>query len=213
MGLYICWESVDCLVRGTFYASGRLRRRPPSGEVLPALPVDSVLTVCASRTFTPSPRSRRSGTRGRATSCPRRAGVNAVFSPSIPGPTVTRSSSPVHHASSGSAGRVARPSGTRSSAVWTTSLLHRLSVHIVNLMTDPKERLPDRSVYLHSWTLTRFGRLLAEFKQGVAKEPSSPPGHPWTSCPNNVRANPCFQTAQGRTRHLPKTHHLEMSRL
>ena len=48
--------------------------------------------------------------------------------------------------------------------------------HIVNLMTDPKEREPYNPVYLHTWTMAHFGRLLAEFKQSVAQEPLIPAG-------------------------------------
>jgi hypothetical protein len=50
--------------------------------------------------------------------------------------------------------------------------------HIVNLMTDPKEREPYNPVYLHTWTMAHFGRLLAEFKQSVAQEPLIPAGAP-----------------------------------
>ena len=50
--------------------------------------------------------------------------------------------------------------------------------HIVNLMTDPKEREPFNPVHLHSWTTAHFGRLLAEFEHSVAKEPLIPAGAP-----------------------------------
>jgi hypothetical protein len=50
--------------------------------------------------------------------------------------------------------------------------------HIVNLMTDPKEREPFNPVHLHSWPTAHFGRLLAEFKQSVAEEPLIPAGAP-----------------------------------
>jgi len=48
--------------------------------------------------------------------------------------------------------------------------------HIVNLITDPKEREPFNAVYLHSWTMAHFGRLLKEFQISVAREPLIPAG-------------------------------------
>jgi hypothetical protein len=60
MGLCICWESVDLPVRGALFRQrGGIGGDPPTGEVLPVLPVDSAITVCATRT--PSPQSRRPG--------------------------------------------------------------------------------------------------------------------------------------------------------
>lgn len=50
--------------------------------------------------------------------------------------------------------------------------------HIVNLMTDPKEREPANQVYIHSWTTVHFGRLLQEFQASVAREPLIPAGAP-----------------------------------
>jgi arylsulfatase len=50
--------------------------------------------------------------------------------------------------------------------------------HIVNLVTDPKEREPVNPVYIHSWTMAHFGRLLKEFQMSVEREPLIPAGAP-----------------------------------
>ena len=50
--------------------------------------------------------------------------------------------------------------------------------HIVNLVTDPKEREPYNPRYFHSWTIAHFGRLLKEFQMSVAREPLIPAGAP-----------------------------------
>ena len=50
--------------------------------------------------------------------------------------------------------------------------------HIINLLTDPKEREPYNHVYLHTWTFAHFGRLMKEFQESVAKEPLIPSGAP-----------------------------------
>jgi arylsulfatase A-like enzyme len=50
--------------------------------------------------------------------------------------------------------------------------------HIVNLVTDPKEREPFNPVYLHTWTLAHFGRLMKEFAMSVQREPLIPAGAP-----------------------------------
>ena len=50
--------------------------------------------------------------------------------------------------------------------------------HIVNLITDPKEREPVNPVYLHSWTMAHFGRMLKEFALSVKQEPLIPAGAP-----------------------------------
>ena len=42
---------------------------------------------------------------------------------------------------------------------------------IVNLLTDPQEREPVHPVYLHTWTMAHFGRLLREFEASVRREP------------------------------------------
>lgn len=50
--------------------------------------------------------------------------------------------------------------------------------HIVNLVTDPKEREPFNQLYLHTWTLAHFGRLMKEFAISVQREPPIPAGAP-----------------------------------
>jgi arylsulfatase len=50
--------------------------------------------------------------------------------------------------------------------------------HIVNLITDPKEREPYNPVYLHSWTMAHFARLIKEFQESVAREPLIPAAAP-----------------------------------
>lgn len=52
------------------------------------------------------------------------------------------------------------------------------SPHIINLMTDPKEREPFNPVYFHTWTMAHFGRLLKEFQLSVQREPLVPTGAP-----------------------------------
>jgi arylsulfatase A-like enzyme len=60
--------------------------------------------------------------------------------------------------------------------------------HIVNLMTDPKEREPLNPVHLHTWTMAHFGRLLTEFKHSVAQEPLIPAGAPLDFVPQQITA-------------------------
>jgi arylsulfatase len=50
--------------------------------------------------------------------------------------------------------------------------------HIVNLLTDPKEREPYNHEYLHTWTFAHFGRLIKEFQESVKREPLIPAGAP-----------------------------------
>jgi arylsulfatase len=50
--------------------------------------------------------------------------------------------------------------------------------HIVNLVTDPKEREPYNPVHLHTWTMAHFGRLISEFQASVAREALIPAGAP-----------------------------------
>jgi arylsulfatase A-like enzyme len=66
--------------------------------------------------------------------------------------------------------------------------------HIVNLVTDPKEREPYNPLYFHSWTMAHFGRLLKEFQMSVAREPLIPAGAPLDYVPN-VRASPVKKVA------------------
>lgn len=50
--------------------------------------------------------------------------------------------------------------------------------HIVNLMTDPKEREPVNQRYIHTWTMAHFARLLKDYRDSVAEEPLIPAGAP-----------------------------------
>jgi arylsulfatase len=50
--------------------------------------------------------------------------------------------------------------------------------HIVNLVTDPKEREPYNPVHLHTWTMAHFGRLIKEFQESVTREQPIPAGAP-----------------------------------
>lgn len=50
--------------------------------------------------------------------------------------------------------------------------------HIINLMTDPKEREPYNQIYYHTWTMAHFGRLLKQFQLSVQREPLIPAGAP-----------------------------------
>lgn len=50
--------------------------------------------------------------------------------------------------------------------------------HIVNVVADPKEREPFNPLYLHTWTMEHFGRLMKEFAASVQKEPLIPAGAP-----------------------------------
>jgi arylsulfatase A-like enzyme len=56
--------------------------------------------------------------------------------------------------------------------------------HIVNLVPDPKEREPFNPVYLHTWTMAHFGRLMKEFAMNVQREPLIPAGAPLDFVPN-----------------------------
>jgi arylsulfatase len=56
--------------------------------------------------------------------------------------------------------------------------------HVVNLVTDPKEREPFNPVHLHSWTQAHFGRLMKEFTDSVRREPLIPSGAPLDFVPS-----------------------------
>ena len=51
-------------------------------------------------------------------------------------------------------------------------------VHLVNLITDPKEREPVNHQYLHTWVLAHVGRILKEFQTSLTQEPPIPAGAP-----------------------------------
>lgn len=55
--------------------------------------------------------------------------------------------------------------------------------HIINLMTDPKEREPFNPVHLHTWTLAHTGRIIKQFMESVAREPLIPAGAPLNHTP------------------------------
>ncbi|MFN8526660.1 MAG: sulfatase-like hydrolase/transferase [Chloroflexota bacterium] len=55
---------------------------------------------------------------------------------------------------------------------------HLSTPHVINLMTDPKEREAHNQVFLHSWVGAHARRLLDEFKASVAREPLIPAGSP-----------------------------------
>jgi len=50
--------------------------------------------------------------------------------------------------------------------------------HIINLISDPKEREPAPPIYYHTWAMAHFSRLLKEFETSVAREPLIPAGAP-----------------------------------
>jgi arylsulfatase len=50
--------------------------------------------------------------------------------------------------------------------------------HIINLITDPKEREPVNSQYLHTWVMGPVGQLMKRFQESVAREPLIPAGAP-----------------------------------
>ena len=61
---------------------------------------------------------------------------------------------------------------------FTDPVLPFATPHIINLLTDPKEREPYNPVYLHTWTFAHFGRLMKEFQESVKREPLIPAGAP-----------------------------------
>jgi len=57
--------------------------------------------------------------------------------------------------------------------------------HIINLLTDPKEREPYNPVYLHTWTFAHFGRMLKEFQASIKHEQLIPSGAPLDYVPKS----------------------------
>jgi len=51
-------------------------------------------------------------------------------------------------------------------------------LHIINLITDPKEREPVNAQYAHSWVMGPVGQLLKQFQESVEREPLIPAGAP-----------------------------------
>ena len=52
------------------------------------------------------------------------------------------------------------------------------SPHIINLISDPKEREPVNAQYLHTWVMGPAGQLLRRFQESVKREPLIPAGAP-----------------------------------
>lgn len=50
--------------------------------------------------------------------------------------------------------------------------------HIINLITDPKEREPINAQYAHTWVMGPVGQLLKQFQESVEREPLIPSGAP-----------------------------------
>ena len=50
--------------------------------------------------------------------------------------------------------------------------------HVINLITDPKEREAHNQQYLHSWVQGHSRRLVSAFRESVAREPLIPSGSP-----------------------------------
>jgi hypothetical protein len=50
--------------------------------------------------------------------------------------------------------------------------------HVINLITDPKEREPHNQQYLHSWVQVHSRRLVDDFRASVKREPLIPAGSP-----------------------------------
>src|SRR5271170_3283 len=70
---------------------------------------------------------------------------------------------------------------------FTDPALHLAMPHLVNLITDPKEREPYNPVHLHTWTFAHFGRILKEFAVSVEREQLIPAGAPLDFVPKGAR--------------------------
>jgi arylsulfatase A-like enzyme len=68
---------------------------------------------------------------------------------------------------------------------FTDPVLPFATPHIINLLTDPKEREPYNPIYLHTWTFAHFGRLMKEFQESVKREPLIPAGAPLDFVPRH----------------------------
>ncbi len=54
--------------------------------------------------------------------------------------------------------------------------------HIINLISDPKERELFNAVYGHTGTMAHFGRIFRKYQETLKREPLVPAGAPLTMC-------------------------------
>jgi arylsulfatase len=59
--------------------------------------------------------------------------------------------------------------------------------HVINLLTDPKERNPFDLPYLHSWVSAPTGQLIATFEASTKREELIPAGAPLDFVPGPAR--------------------------
>ncbi len=50
--------------------------------------------------------------------------------------------------------------------------------HVINLVTDPKEREPYNQQHLHFWVFGHARRLIRDYQQSLEREPLIPAGAP-----------------------------------
>lgn len=63
----------------------------------------------------------------------------------------------------------------------------RLSTpHIINLLADPKERKPYNYPYLHTWVFAHVGKIMADYRDSVKREPLIPAGAPLDHVPRTA---------------------------
>lgn len=67
--------------------------------------------------------------------------------------------------------------------------------HIIDLITDPKEREPIDVQHLHSWVMVPVARLVKDFKESVNREPLIPAGAPVDFVPNHQNKTEGILTA------------------
>ena len=58
--------------------------------------------------------------------------------------------------------------------------------HIINLVTDPKEREPYHPVYYHTWTMAHFSRIIKDFQDSIKREQPIPAGAPLDFVPKRA---------------------------
>ncbi len=59
--------------------------------------------------------------------------------------------------------------------------------HVINLITDPKEREPVNAQYAHTWVMGPVGQLLKQFQESVKREPLIPAGAPLDYVPGKKK--------------------------